>query len=207
VIAVLLTGMLDDGTAGLWDVRRRGGITIVQDPASADHPGMPGSALFHGSPHYCLPLSAIAETLGRLVSDTEALGRERRKPRVLIVEDEAVVALNLEERLGDLGYEVVGAMSSGEEAVRIAAEVCPDIVLMDVHLSGTMTGTEAGRVLWERHALPIVYLTAYSDEGTLAETKASMPYGFIVKPYRPAQIQAALKLALDRREREISRAG
>jgi DNA-binding NarL/FixJ family response regulator len=73
---------------------------------------------------------------------------------------------------------------------------------MDVHLAGTMTGIEAGAVAWERHHIPVVYVTAYSDQETVAAATRAKPYGFVVKPYRVAQVHAALQLALDRRARE-----
>jgi chemotaxis response regulator CheB len=199
--AVLLTGMLSDGTSGLWDVRRGGGVTIVQDPSGAEHAEMPRRALEEVPLHYCLPLSRIASTLVELSTDESV---PVRRARVLIVEDELVVAINLEHRLQDLGYEVVGPVTSGVAALEVVTSNPPDVVLMDIQLSGAMRGTELGRVLRERFGLPIVYATAYADEHTLAEARPSMPYAFVVKPYRPAQIHAALQLALDQRARNAT---
>ena len=72
---------------------------------------------------------------------------------------------------------------------------------MDICLAGKIKGTEAGRLLWERYRLPIVYLTAYAHEQTLEESKSSMPCGYIVKPYRPAQVHAAIQIALEQHRR------
>ena len=147
--------------------------------------------------HYCLALSDIAPVLVRLTNETPQSQRWEGA-RVLIVEDERVVARNLELQLSDLGYHVVASVaSSGEAALGVFLTASPDIVLMDINLETAMRGTEAGRILWERHRVPIVYLTAYTDEKTLNEATASMPYGFIDKPYRPAQFHAAIRLALD----------
>jgi CheY-like chemotaxis protein len=94
------------------------------------------------------------------------------------------------------------SVSSGEDALSVVPTSSPDVVLMDIHLSGTMMGTEAGRRLRDAFKLPIVYLTAYSDEETIAQAKLSRPSAFIIKPYRVPEIHAAIELALDRRERD-----
>lgn len=201
VVAVLLSGMREDGTAGLWDVRRSGGIAIVQDPSDAEHASMPMRAMQEVPVHYCLPISEIVP---RLVQLCQARREVMRGARVLIAEDERIVAMNLENRLRDMGYEVIASVASGEEAICTVARAEPDVVLMDVQLSRMMKGTEAARILWEQHRVPVVYLTAYSDEQTLREASAAMPYGFIVKPYRMSQVHAALQLALERRQRENS---
>jgi DNA-binding NarL/FixJ family response regulator len=155
--------------------------------------------------HYCLPAAEIARVLVEL-----AAGRPQapdnpgsRPARLLIVEDERIVARNLANRLGDRGYSVVGSVASGEDAITAAATVMPDLVLMDVSLEGTMRGTEAAAILWQQYQLPVVYLTAFSDRQTLDEAKLSMPFGFVVKPCHPEQVHAAIQLALDRYSREM----
>jgi len=202
VIGVLLSGMLNDGTAGFWEIRKHGGITIVQDPAEATYPSMPDEAMKDVPVHYCLSVAEIGSKLVQLVNGHPADEAGRYAPRILIVEDERIIAMNLETRLTELGYNVVASVSSGEAAVGSLVNTSPDIVLMDIHLSGRMTGTEAARIIWEQHGIPIVYLTAYSDEDTVECAKPSMPYAFIVKPYRPAEIHAAIQLVFARRERE-----
>jgi chemotaxis response regulator CheB len=203
VLAIVMSGMLDDGALGLREVRRHGGITIVQDPAESLQPSMPRSAIAEIPVHYCLRVPAIAQTIARVAKEPITSSVQ---PCVLIVEDERIVALNLERQLTDLGYRVVGSVASGEEALRLAATALPDVILMDIQLGGRMTGTEAGEALWTQLGVPIVYATAYSDEKTLAESRASMPYGFVVKPYRAAQLHATLQLALERRRQELHRA-
>lgn len=198
VVAVVLSGMLRDGTAGMWDVRRHGGITIVQDPVLAQHPSMPRTALEEVPLHYCLPIAEVASKLVQLANQPTPV---KQSPRVLIVEDDGVVAVNLQDGLSALGYHVVGTVDSGEEALAIAPASAPDIVLMDIHLASRMTGTEAAGRIVDDLGLPVVYLTAYSDEKTLADAKSSA-YGFVVKPYRMAQVHAALQIALERRERD-----
>lgn len=195
VVAVLLSGMMSDGREGLWQIREHGGLTIVQDPECAKHPDMPRNAIADIPVHSCLSIPQIAIKLVEATAGTY----ESAAPasvRVLIVEDERIVALNLETRLRELGYTVTGSVASAEEALQSVAAVLPDLVLMDIHLSGKLKGTEAGQALWERHQLPIVYTTAYADEETLETSRPSMPYGYIVKPYRPVQIHAAIQIAL-----------
>ncbi len=200
VVAILLSGMLSDGSTGLREVSRRGGITIVQDPVNALEPSMPSSAMKDLAVHYCLKPPAIAQTLVRVC---RAIPEGTPPAKVLIVEDERIAALNLEGQLRDLGYDVIGSISSGEEAISFLETRRPEIVLMDVHLAGTMTGIEAGAAAWERHRIPVVYVTAYSDQETVSAATQAMPYGFVVKPYRVAQVHAALQLALARRAREL----
>jgi CheY-like chemotaxis protein len=107
----------------------------------------------------------------------------------------------------EVGQDSTGVdIASGEEALRLAEGALPDVILMDIQLAGRMTGTEAGEVLWTRLGVPIVYATAYADKKTLGDSRPSMPYGFVVKPYRAAQLHASLQLALERRRQETHRA-
>jgi two-component system chemotaxis response regulator CheB len=111
-VAILLSGMLDDGVSGLREVARHGGITMVQDPTSALAPSMPSSAMKDLAVHYCLNPPAMARTIIRVSS--EPIPRSAPSSRVLIVEDERVAALSLEGELGNLGYDVIGSVGSGE---------------------------------------------------------------------------------------------
>ena len=200
VVGVVLSGALNDGTAGLWDIKRRGGVAMVQDPGEATRPEMPRAALAGVAVDYCLPAAAIGRKLGELAA--EGVLDARRKARVLIVEDERIVAKNLERRLAELGYEVSGSAGSGEEALALAESAPPDVVLMDINLPGAVNGTEAARLLWERFQVPVVYVTAYADAETIQEVKSTEPYGYVVKPFRAEQIHAAIQIALERRSRE-----
>ena len=205
VVGVLLSGTLKDGTVGLWQIRKRGGITIVQDPAEAASGGMPKNAIANVPVHFTLPVIEIAKKIIVLVTafPNPAPLHLSQPARVFIVEDERILAMNLENRLRELGYEVVGSVASGEAAIKVAESTLPDLVLMDVYLAGEMTGTEAARIIWERFQLPVVYLTAFADEKTIEAAKTSAPFGYVVKPYRPEQIHAAFQVALERHEREL----
>ncbi len=90
-----------------------------------------------------------------------------QKPKILVVEDEIIVAVNLGQKLKKLGYELVGITSSGEEAIQKAEENHPDLVLMDINIEGNLDGIETAEVLRNRFHTPVIYLTAYADESTL----------------------------------------
>lgn len=128
-----------------------------------------------------------------------------RRPRILVVDDEAVIAVDLEARLGRLGYEVVGLASSGEEARRLAESTLPDLVLMDIRIQGPVDGTETARELRARWGIPIVYLTAYADDETLARANLAEPFGYVVKPFDDRDLATAVGVALlrHRLEREL----
>lgn len=117
------------------------------------------------------------------------------KPRVLLVEDEAVIALDLAQQLGDFGYEVVGIAASGERAQALAAASRPDVVLMDVVIKGSHDGIETARAIRAGIDLPVVFLTAYSDAGTLDRISQVAPYGYLVKPFRPADLRTTIEVA------------
>lgn len=93
------------------------------------------------------------------------------KPKILVVEDEIIVAVNLGQKLKKLGYELVGITSSGEEAIQKAEENHPDLVLMDINIEGNLDGIETAEVLRNRFHTPVIYLTAYADESTLDRAK------------------------------------
>jgi DNA-binding NarL/FixJ family response regulator len=153
---------------------------------------------------YSVPVAEMATLLERLIGEPLDVPLERSTPpTVLIVEDEAIVALNLEKQLATRGYTVSGVVASGEAAISSVEADPPDIVLMDIVLPGAMDGTEAARVIWERHHVPVVYLTAHGDEPTLARVKATEPYGYVLKPFDMGQVHVAIQLALDRRDREV----
>jgi PAS domain S-box-containing protein len=116
--------------------------------------------------------------------------------RILVVEDDNIVALELRERLQGLGYTVAGVASYGEEAVEKAESLQPDLVLMDIRLRGAMDGTEAAEQIRTRLELPVLYLTAYADEDTLRRAKVTGPYGYIIKPFDETALRTAIEVAL-----------
>jgi chemotaxis response regulator CheB len=205
VIGIVLTGTLEDGIAGLWEIKRRGGVAVVQDPVEATFGGMPEAALESVKVDYCLPLDRIAAKLvtlaNRRPSPPPVSGS--RTARIMIVEDERIVALNLERRLEELGYQVCASVGSGEEALTTAATAHPDLVLMDIRLPGALDGTAAARNLWDRFELPVVYLTAYADDETLDKVKSTHSYGYVMKPFNPVEVHAVMQVALARRDREL----
>lgn len=124
---------------------------------------------------------------------------------ILAVEDDGIVARDLERSLEDLGYEVVGVAASAEEAVRRIREREPDLVLMDIRLRGDTDGVEAASFIEEELGIPVVYLTAYADRETLRRVTRSRLYGFVVKPFDARELQTAVELALHRHRAERSR--
>ncbi len=116
--------------------------------------------------------------------------------RILLVEDEAVVALDIRNRLKSLGYEVIGIVSSGEEAVKVVDELVPELILMDIMLDGDMDGIEAAGAIKERHNIAVIYLTAYADAQTLQRAKITEPFGYIIKPFEDRELGTTIEMAL-----------
>jgi PAS domain S-box-containing protein len=129
---------------------------------------------------------------------------EQRTPpaRILVVEDEAIVAMSIKDRLRDLGYEVAGVVSTGEDAVNAAEELMPDLILMDIVLKGRMDGVEAAGEIRRRLEIPVVYLTAYSDHAALKRAKITVPYGYILKPFEQRELLINIEIALYRHQME-----
>jgi diguanylate cyclase (GGDEF)-like protein/PAS domain S-box-containing protein len=115
---------------------------------------------------------------------------------ILIVEDEKIIALDLQRRLERFGYSVVGMASDGQEAINLAAERRPDIILMDIMLAGDMDGIEAARRIRAQLGIPIIFLTAYTDEKTLERAKEVEPFGYILKPFKERELYTTIDIAL-----------
>lgn len=118
--------------------------------------------------------------------------------KVMIVEDEAVVALHLRQELTKLGHIVVGMASSGEQALKMIDEVFPDIVLMDIHIQGEMDGIETAKRIPRYLHIPVVFLTAYSEDSTLRRAANTHPYGYLIKPFLDRELHATIKMTLER---------
>lgn len=116
--------------------------------------------------------------------------------RILVVEDEAIVALDIQSRLRNLGYSVARAVPSGEAAIEAARELQPDLILMDIMLEGEVDGISAAGRIRERQQIPIIYLTAYADEQTLQRAKATDPFGYIIKPFEDRELAINIEMAL-----------
>jgi PAS domain S-box-containing protein len=115
---------------------------------------------------------------------------------ILVVEDDAIVARNIQLELNSMGYAVPAIASTGEEALEKAAQTHPDLVLMDISLGGTMDGVRTAERLREQSEVPVVYLTAYTDEQTLQRAKKTEPYGYLIKPYEEKELHTTVQLAL-----------
>jgi PAS domain S-box-containing protein len=129
--------------------------------------------------------------------------KEHSSARILIVEDEAVVAQDIELRLQSMGYEVVGRAATGEEAVQLALANLPNLILMDIMLRGTMDGIDAALIIRRQVEIPIVYLTAYSDPTTLQRAKVTEPLGYVLKPFTDRELQIAIEIALFKQEAQV----
>ncbi|TDQ82433.1 PAS/PAC sensor hybrid histidine kinase [Dongia mobilis] len=125
-------------------------------------------------------------------------------PKVMVVEDEGVVALNLRQRLQKLGYDVAVVVSSGAAALAEIARKRPDIVLMDIHIEGEIDGIETASRIPPDMMLPVIYLTAYAEESTLDRARATRPYGYLLKPFSERELHATIKMALERRSSDLA---
>ena len=119
---------------------------------------------------------------------------------VLIVEDEAVIALDIRTTLTRLGYAVPAVVAGGREAVASVAACRPRLVLMDIHLRGDMDGVEAAREIREHFDVPVIYLTAYADPATLARARVTEPFGYLLKPFEERELHVVIEMALHRHE-------
>src|SRR5262245_16826623 len=115
--------------------------------------------------------------------------------RILIVEDQRLIAADIENTLKKLGYVVVGNVSSGEDAISASDLLRPELVLMDVRLGGEMDGIQAAEFIRDRFHVPVVYLTAYADEETILRAKKTTPFGYLVKPFNERELRATIEIA------------
>jgi len=119
-----------------------------------------------------------------------------KKKQILIVEDERVVGEDIKMSVERLGYDVCGITFSGEDAVKKAEKLQPDLVLMDIVLENTMNGIEAAKIIRSRLNIPVVYLTAYADNKTIERAKKTEPYGYILKPFEDRDLHTTIEMAL-----------
>jgi DNA-binding LytR/AlgR family response regulator len=118
------------------------------------------------------------------------------KIRILIVEDEAIVAMDLADRLEGMGYTVAGTVASGAEALRIFGSQPVDIVLMDIHIQGQQDGVDTALKIRELRPVPLIYLTAQTDAPTVERAKATFPSAYLAKPFDEKNLQLAIEMAL-----------
>ncbi|MBS4038147.1 MAG: response regulator [Hydrogenophaga sp.] len=124
----------------------------------------------------------------------------RSPAKILIVEDEGIVAFNLQQRLQHMGYQVAGVAESGRECLSLVDAQRPDLVLMDIHIKGEMDGIDVADALGQlpRGAVPVIYLTAYSEDATLERARQTHPYGYLIKPFSERELHATIQMALER---------
>ncbi len=122
--------------------------------------------------------------------------------RILIVEDEAIVAMDIEDRLAAMGYDLVGRASSGEQALMLVEKHRPDLVLMDIRLQGDMDGITSAELIRNRFHRPVIFLTAYSEDSTLERAKLAEPYGYILKPFDDRELKSAIDIAIYKHQAE-----
>ncbi|MCU0552143.1 MAG: ATP-binding protein [Leptolyngbya sp. Prado105] len=124
--------------------------------------------------------------------------------RVLIVEDESIIALDIQTSLQLAGYQVVSIAATAEEALYDAAHLQPDLVLMDIRLHGEMDGVDTAEQIRQKLHLPVVFLTAHADENTLSRAKQSQPFGYILKPFEDRDLVTTIEIALSRHKAETA---
>lgn len=120
--------------------------------------------------------------------------------RIMVVEDDVIIASLIESRLKKIGYAVTGIFDCGEEAITGATEHQPDLVLMDIRLRGDIDGIDAAGEITSRLGIPCVFLTSYSDRDTIERAKATKPEGFILKPFTDDALRSTIEIAFSRRE-------
>lgn len=122
---------------------------------------------------------------------------------ILVVEDEFLVAADIEESLLGLGYNVQATVASGKAAIEEVERKLPDLILMDIILKGDMTGIEAANIIGQKHDVPVIFLTANADVSTIEKAKISLPYGYIIKPYSEKDLQTNIEIARYKFENDI----
>ncbi len=126
-----------------------------------------------------------------------------RKIRVLIVEDETIIALDVQGILSGLGYEIAGIAGTGETAVEKARTLKPDIILMDILLAGRMDGIEAAREIRKTNDIPIIYLTANADQATVDRARDTQPYAYLNKPIHERDLYSNIESAWTKNRMEV----
>jgi CheY-like chemotaxis protein len=120
------------------------------------------------------------------------------RTRILVVEDERIIAMDIQDRLRRWGYEVPEIAASGEEALRKTERIQPNLVLMDIKLQGDMDGIEVAKEIQKRFSIPIIYVTAYADETTMGRVKETEPCGIILKPFGERELHTTIETVLSK---------
>jgi len=124
---------------------------------------------------------------------------QKLKPKILIVEKERIIAIDIKNSLHRMGCEVMEILSSGEEVIRKVKEEKPDLILMEITLEGALDGIETAEIISSKYDIPVIYLTAYSDRETLQRAKITEPYGYLIRPFDSREIEIAIEMAFIKR--------
>jgi len=122
--------------------------------------------------------------------------------RIIIVEDEAIIADEIELMLEMMGHEVVGNVQNGDKAEDVFNSQKPDLALLDITIKGSLNGIDLAKIIREKYRFPFVFLTSHSDKTTLSAVKTTFPYGYIVKPFTQQNLMTTIELALHKFESE-----
>lgn len=119
-----------------------------------------------------------------------------KNKKIIIVEDEGILALQVKKLLLQMGHSVSAIFASGENALEELITDQPDLILMDIHLQGNMDGIETAELIHKQYGIPLIFMTAHSEEATITRAKTTNPYGYLVKPLNPRELQIAVEMAL-----------
>lgn len=128
-----------------------------------------------------------------------------KKPRIMVVEDEYVVAVDIQKALESLEYEVTAVVATGKGAIEKVEEIKPDLVLMDIVLKGEINGIETAGQIKSRFDIPVIYLTAFTSEEIVESAKTTEPFGYLVKPFNISNLRSAIEMALHKAKTERKR--
>lgn len=128
----------------------------------------------------------------------------QRKPKILMVEDDMIIATDISMQLTQLGYDVIGISTHAEDALQILEQNTPDLIIMDIVLSGSMNGIDASILILEKYQVPIIFLTSNTDDATFQKALVAKPYAFISKPFQKSELERIVKITLERIENNDS---
>ena len=128
--------------------------------------------------------------------------KEKNMYTIIVVDDEVVIAIGLKERLAAMGYDVIGLAHSGEEAVEKTMSLRPDLILMDIMIPGNLDGIQVAEKVKAELDIPVIFLTAFSEDKIIERAKQTEPYGYIVKPFQDRELKASIEIALYKKEME-----
>lgn len=126
------------------------------------------------------------------------------KLNIFIVEDESIVAKDIQNSLAKLGYNVVGIANNGNDAIEKIIDTAPDLMLMDIMIKGDLTGIDVSEKIKEKINVPVIFLTAYADEGTLSKAKITEPYGYILKPFKEIDLHSTIEMAVYKHQKDTA---